>query len=294
MKGTRLELDRTWIVGEQIGAGGFGQVYEARADEQVAVANFVPKAPGADRELLFVELRDVRNVVPIIESGDHDGYWVVIMPRADLSLRQFMDASGGALELGETVDVLKDISDALTDLDGKVVHRDLKPENILRVDGRWCLADFGISRYAQATTAPDTQKFALSPPYAAPERWRNEHATIAADVYAVGVMAFEMIAGARPFDGSVADLREQHLHTDPEHLSQLPAILGALIDECLYKAPEARPRPANVRARLERLAQRCWGPRLQHRCLAAGRSATRNRSGRPRISSAPGNRLGHP
>ena len=82
-----------------------------------------------------------------------------------------------------------------------MVHRDLKPENVLFLDGHWCVADFGISRYAEASTAPDTRKYALTPAYAAPERWRNEHATSATDVYSLGVIAFELLTGARPFPG---------------------------------------------------------------------------------------------
>jgi len=58
------------------------------------------------------------------------------------------------------------------------------------VEFGWCLADFGIARYAEATTAPDTLKFAMSPAYAAPERWLHETATSATDGYALGVMAF--------------------------------------------------------------------------------------------------------
>lgn len=132
-----------------------------------------------------------------------------------------------------------------------MVHRDLKPENVLLLDGKWCLADFGISRYADATTAPDTRKYALSPPYAAPERWRDERATAATDVYSLGVIAYELLSGSRPFAGPAPhDFREQHLRRTPPSLGNVPAPLGALIDECLFKAPGARPTPANVLARL--------------------------------------------
>ena len=256
MNGTQLRLERTWTMGDRIDGGGFGQVYSVTSDGREAVAKLVPKAPGADRELLFSNISDVRNVVPIIDSGEHEGYWVLVMPRAEMSLRQYLDASGGLLALPGAVEALKDICDALTDLAGKVVHRDLKPENVLRLNGRWCLADFGISRYAEATTAPDTRKFALSPPYAAPERWRSERATSAADIYAVGVMAYEMVAGHRPFPGpTIEQFREQHLHQDPPELKEAPTALGALVDECLYKAPEARPGAANVRVRLDRVNQ---------------------------------------
>jgi hypothetical protein len=178
------------------------------------------------------------------------------MPRAEMSLSdRIANATDDFLELAAIVGVLCDVADALVALDGRVVHRDLKPANVLLLEGRWCLADFGISRYAEATTAADTQKYALSPPYAAPERWRSERATSAADVYALGVIAYEMVAGVLPFRGpATADFRDQHLHRDPPPLAEVPTAFAALLDECLFKAPEARPRPANLRLRLGRAA----------------------------------------
>jgi serine/threonine-protein kinase len=224
---------------------------------ETAVVKLVPKAPGADRELLFVDLAGVRNVIPVIDSGETDDAWAIVMPRAEQSLRQHLDQfDGRPMAVSDAVSVLSDIAATLADLDGMVVHRDLKPENVLLLDGGWCLADFGISRYADATTAPDTRKYALSPPYAAPERWRNERATNAADIYSLGVIAHELLSGALPFSGNnIHDFREQHLHADPKHLAAIPASLGALIEECLYKAAEARPSPSNVVARLARIAQ---------------------------------------
>lgn len=256
---------REWVLGKRIGAGGFGSVFEAKSSEEnePAVAKLVPKAPGAQRELLFVELTGVHNVVPIIDSGETPDHWVLVMPRAEKSLRQHLDELAAPCTASDALTIVSDITTTLADLDGKVIHRDLKPENILLLNGRWCLADFGISRYAEATTAPDTQKFALSPPYAAPERWRLQRATIATDVYALGVIAFEVLAGKRPFAGpNEHDFREQHLHQDPPALANMPAALDALINECLYKAPEARPNPANILARLKRIGVAAVSPGL--------------------------------
>lgn len=256
VQGKQVRLNNLWTIGVEIGSGGFGKVHVATANGEECVAKFVPKDPGADRELLFVDLPESPYIVPIIDSGEYDQYWVLVMPRADRSLRQHLEAFSGPVSLSDAIEILRDVCAALVALEGKVVHRDVKPENVLLLDGRWCLADFGISRYAEATTAPDTNKFSMSPPYAAPERWRMERAAPAADVYAVGVMAYEMVAGHRPFDASTReDLREQHLHTEPPHIDDVPAAFGALIDECLYKAPEARPTPANLRIRLDRAAK---------------------------------------
>src|SRR5205823_5825190 len=169
---------------------------------------------------------------------------------------QHLEESGGVLTITDTVAVLSDIAATLVDLDGRVVHRDVKPENVLFLGDRWCLADFGISRYAEATTSPDTQKFALSPPYAAPERWRGERATAAADIYAVGAIAFEMATGSPVFSGpNFEDYREQHLHSAPSGLENIPAGLSSLIASCLYKPAQARPSPETVAARITGLSE---------------------------------------
>jgi serine/threonine-protein kinase len=250
----KIQLNKEWEIGDPVGKGGFGVVKEASSAESVlTVAKFIPKAPGVDRELLFVALDNVRNVVPILDSGENEDSWILVMPRAAMSLRDYINDTWTALNPEAVVPILIDIVTALTDLDGQVVHRDLKPENVLRLDGTWCLADFGISRYAEATTALDTQKFAMSPPYAAPERWRNERATSAADIYSVGVIGYELLSGTLPFTGpDVTDFREQHLHSDPAPLTQCSDRLAAIVEECLIKAPEARPNPGCLLARLER------------------------------------------
>jgi serine/threonine protein kinase len=245
-----------WELGEMLDEGGFGKVFVARSiDGRVGAAKLVPKQLGSKREMLFVDLDNVRNVVPVIDTGETDDAYVLIMPRAERSLKHEI-SNHGAMDQGAALPILIDIATALSDLDGRVVHRDLKPANVLLLDGHWCLADFGISRYAEASTAPDTQKYALSAPYAAPERWRIEHATNAADVYALGVIAYELLTGALPFPGPLwEDFRQQHLHENPPPLATAGTRLRTLVDECLYKPPQARPNPGNVLARLERSTQ---------------------------------------
>lgn len=253
----RLER-QMWRIGDRLGGGGFGQVYEAQGPDGVdRVAKLVPKEPGAERELLFGDALNAAaspNVVPVVDRGETDDAWVIIMPRAEKSLRQHLEAHGEpTLELGEIAEILSHVAAALAHLAGEIVHRDIKPENVLLLDGSWCLADFGISRYAAATTGANTRKFSLTPAYGSPEQWRGERATSASDVYALGAMAYELLAGHPPFPGpDVEDFREQHLQETPAPLASGTGRLRTLIEECLYKEPAARPTPSNLLARLER------------------------------------------
>lgn len=159
---TKLSLKYEWTLGEPVGdRSGFGRVYAVQSPGQpAAVAKLIPKVPGAERELLFAEgLDGVRNVVPLLDSGETADDWVLVMPRAEKSLRAHLNERAEPLPLAEAVPILTNIAATLADLDGRVVHRDIKPENVLLLDGRWFLVDFGISRYAEATTAPHTRKF---------------------------------------------------------------------------------------------------------------------------------------
>ena len=257
---------RQWEFGARIGKGGFGEVRIAESADcdGPAAAKFVRKAPGAERELLFVDLGNARNVVPIIDWGETNSAWVIVMPRAEKSLRQHLIDANGPLSVPDVVAIMTDIAAALVDInENRIVHRDIKPENILYLKGKWRLADFGISRYADATTEPETRKYALSPPYAAPERWRDERATAASDIYSLGVIAHELLTNSLPFSGPDGhDFRRQHLSDGAASLTSVPSALAALIDECLYKAPEARPTPANLAHRLEKVEDPAPSPGL--------------------------------
>lgn len=250
----QIKLEREWLRGEQIGSGGFGKVFEVSTDDcGSAVAKFVDKVQGAQRDLLAVNLSDARNTIPIIEHGETQDYFVLIMPRADKSLRQHLKEKHRPISASEAISIITDIATTLADLDRKVVHRDIKPENVLLYRETWCLTDFGISRYADATTAPDTWKYAKSAPYAAPERWREEKARTATDIYSLGIIAYELLSSSPPFLGPEShDYRNQHLHHIPPDLNDVEPALATLVKECLHKAPEARPSPTDM---LERLSK---------------------------------------
>lgn len=245
-----------YTVLELLGAGGFGRVHAALSPEgRQVVLKFVPKAPQAQRELLFEGLKG-ENVLPIERTLETDQEYVLVMPRAEGSLKEALDNAGGQFTESKALEVLQNIAAALASLDGQVVHRDLKPENVLFWQGHWCLADFGIARYAEATIADITFKLSGTLPYLAPERFRLDRATIKSDVYSLGIMAFEMVEGRVPFIG---DFQQAHLHTAVPPMTVGSPAYQQLVLDCLTKAPEARPAPARILTRLVAMENRPAG-----------------------------------
>ena len=276
-----------WDIGTEIASGGFGRVFAVNSNcSDSHVVKFIPKAPGAYRELLFPKLADLQNVVPVVDSGESDTHWVIVMPKADISLADLLASRGGKLSVDTARVILEDIVTALVSMKkGGVVHRDIKPDNILLLEGHWCLADFGISRYAEATTAEDTRKYAWSWPYAAPEQWRSQRATNATDVYSFGVVAYQLCSGEIPFLGPEPhDYRLQHLEESPEPIAEIPTAMASLIENCLMKAPGARPAPDAILSWLRRplKPQSVAEGRLQE----ANARVVRGRLERTRIESA--------
>ena len=154
------------------------------------------------------------------------------MPRAELSLADRLAAVDQAIDQAEGIDILIDVATALESLHSRVGHRDLNSGNVLLYQRDWCLTDFGISRYADATTDLAKRKCSLTPAYAAPEQWHHGRSRGATDVYAFGVVAFQILSGWLPFEGSSAeDFREQHLHGPVPPLLGVRPALAALIGE---------------------------------------------------------------
>ena len=122
MQGVYID-GRRWALGVPIGSGGFARVHEAVSpDGERAAIKLVPKDPGAERELLLPQdLEGTPNVIPILATGEFEDHWVLAMPRADLSLRDYM-RDRGPMEPSEATTVLKDVLEALAALQGRVVQ----------------------------------------------------------------------------------------------------------------------------------------------------------------------------
>lgn len=256
--GDLMQLGQKWILGSILDdTGGFGRVFHgnSEAGEPVAI-KLVPIEPGADRELLMAGMGTRQNILPILDSGEYDGKYALVMPLATTSLLRYLKDVGGRLNEEEAIPILTDIARGLVAIESELAHRDLKPGNILLWEGKWCISDFGIARYAESSTSPETHKFSMTPPYASPEQWRYERATSKSDVYAFGIIAFELLTGALPFQGGeLHDFREAHLNETPPSADVHDRRLATLISDCLMKSPNARPTSSRVLQRLESLAK---------------------------------------
>lgn len=265
---------RTWKlnVNEVLGRGAYGTVYAGLSPEGTPAAlKVLPDDPSADREQLVApELSGRKNVLPIFAHGEWRDQYVLAMPRASRSLKDLLDDAGGnGLSLAEAMPILSDILSALEAIGGSsarepVVHRDLKPANILEYGGEWCVADFGIAKYADATTATNTAKFARTAAYASPEQWRGDQTEPRTDIYSWAVIAFEMLTGQIPFRGpSPEDFKEQHLFEEPPALVGMPHLLTALLKRCLDKQPANRWTAAEALDRLATVYEEPSTPTLE-------------------------------
>lgn len=252
-----LENEKWTVVGPLPGSdtGAFGEVCLVTGERSgEAVAKLVRKDPRARRELLMgdsVKAAAYTNVIGVHDKGEHLDHWVIVMPRAEKSLANHLEQLGRPLSADEALTILRDVATALVGIAGQIVHRDLKPRNILLLNGIWCLADFGVAKYEEATTSTETWKYSKTKPYAAPEQWREQTATSKTDVYAFGVTAYQLLAGTRPFPGP--DFREQHLKDPVPTLTAAPPQLRTLVQQCLMKSPQARPSAAEILRRLEKV-----------------------------------------
>ena len=117
MSNESLQLNKHWTLGEPLGDGGYGKVVAATGEDGTrAAVKLVPKKPGASRELLFVDLalpgQAVRNVVPVLDSGETEDAYAIVMPLAEESLRDRLESIGGPLSLEQALAVLTDVATA--------------------------------------------------------------------------------------------------------------------------------------------------------------------------------------
>ncbi len=242
-----------------LGRGGMGAVYLAREralDRLVAIKVLRPEATGAEsierfrREARTAAQLSHPNIVPLYSFGEAEGTMYFVMGFVQGESLSARLRRRGRMEPGEARELLAQLAGALHYAHShRVVHRDIKPDNILIDDesNRPLLTDFGVAKSAAAgQTLTELGTTLGTPYYMSPEQAAGERKIDGrSDLYSLGVVAYEMLAGRRPFEGENArDVMSQHLVKEPTPLKLLapaaPDALAEIVSQLLAKEPPRR------------------------------------------------------
>jgi len=213
-----------------IGRGGMGAVYLAqhvRLGRKAALKVLIPELADDEsfrerfiRESQMAAAFDHPNVIPIYDADEADGVLYIAMRYVEGSDLKSLLAKDGRLSLERTLAIVEQTASALDAAHERgLVHRDVKPANVLiaQPGDRVYLTDFGVAKQTTASALTRTGYFLGTVDYAAPEQIESKPVTAATDVYALGCVAYECLAGAPPFvkDSAVAVIHSHLVEAPP-------------------------------------------------------------------------------
>ncbi|MBI2933201.1 MAG: serine/threonine protein kinase [Planctomycetes bacterium] len=280
--------ERYELLGE-LGRGGLAIVYRARdrlLDREVAIKMLRPEfaqqpksLARMQREARAIASLDHRNIVRLYDVLN-DALVMELVPGNCLDFR--------ALSLPDRLRALEDIARAVHVAHERgIIHRDLKPGNVLREQtGRVVVTDFGLAHLAETRSRLTRSGTTLGTPlYMAPEQIRGQPIDRRADIYALGVMLYEAIAGQPPFQAdTIAELYHKVLSRQPPPLKGVPTDLVTLCDRTLAKEP--RDRYSSSTALADDLARYLAGKPIQNRPMSSWTRLARHLGRRKAVAGA--------
>jgi serine/threonine protein kinase len=241
---------------EEIGRGGMGAVYKAHdtiLDRLVAIKILAPHLTW-DQEFVQRFLHEARaaarlkhpNIVTIHDVGQIQGHHFIAMEYLEGHALDEIIRRGGPLSPPRVARLVRQVADALDYAHGRgLIHRDVKPGNVIvSPQDHATLTDFGVARSLEGTRLTQSGAIVGTPVYMAPELVKKQPVGPATDVYALGVLAYEMLSGRPPFEGETPYLLYAHVYEEPRPLPQVnpkvsPAV-GAVVQKALAKEPSQR------------------------------------------------------
>ena len=252
-------LSPFYRIERELGAGGMATVFLAhdiKHDRDVAIKVLHPDlgaALGAERFLSEIKTTaklQHPHILPLLDSGTADGLLFYVMPLVTGETLRARLERERQLPIADAVRIAREVASALDYAHRQnVIHRDIKPENILLHDGQAIVADFGIALAVQSAGGARMTQTGLSlgtPQYMSPEQAMGERTIDArSDVYALGAMTYEMLAGEPPFTGpTVQAIVAKVLSTEPAPITSLrkavPANVAAAVHAAIEKLPADR------------------------------------------------------
>lgn len=251
---TGVVLSERYRLDAPLGVGGMGDVWRAtdlRLHRTVAVKALSP-ALADDPTVVARFLSEARtmaalhhpNVVNVYDHGEDSAAVYLVMECVEgKSLSQLLDEVG-RLDAAQTMPIIAEAAHALQAAhDAGIIHRDVKPANLLITpDNSVRLVDFGIARSASSTTLTGSHAVLGTARYMAPEQAMGRQVTPAADIYALGAVAYHCLAGRPPFEGeSAVQVALHHVQDQPPPLpDDVPAFARALVERAMAKDPAQR------------------------------------------------------
>ena len=261
----QASVGAAYRVEKELGGGGMSRVFlaeEVRLGRRVVIKLLPPEMTAGvnverfEREIQLAARLQHPHLVPLLTAGAEGDLLYYIMPFIEGESLRARLAREGELPIGEVVRILKEVLDALQYAHShRVVHRDIKPDNVLLSGKHALVTDFGVAKAVSESTGESSLTslgVALgTPAYMAPEQAAGDpNVDHRADIYAVGVLAYEMLTGRPPFTGSTPQsVLAKHITQAPEpattHRPTVPPALDELILRCLHKKAADRPQRAD-------------------------------------------------
>jgi TolB-like protein/tRNA A-37 threonylcarbamoyl transferase component Bud32 len=267
-------LSGSYRIERDIGVGGLATVYlgqDLKHDRQVALKILRPEltaAMGTDRfprEIHIIAQMQHPHILPLYDSGATGGFLYYVMPFVEGESLRARLARVGQLPINEAVRLLHEITDALSYAHARgIVHRDIKPDNVMLSGRHAAVTDFGVAKAVSASAGDKLTTVGIAvgtPQYMAPEQAMAEvNIDARADLYALGVMGYEMLTGHPVFEATTAQaILSAHVLEQPkdvrERRPEVPPILAEALLKCLAKNPADRWQSADdLLAQLELVA----------------------------------------
>jgi serine/threonine protein kinase/Tfp pilus assembly protein PilF len=264
---------RRYEVIEELGKGGMGRVYKVfdkKIKEKVAlkllrleISSDEETVERFSNELKYARKIIHKNVCRMFDLGEEEGTHYITMEYVSGEDLKSMIRMMGRMSPGQAVSITRQVCEGLAEAHKLgVVHRDLKPQNIMiDREGNARIMDFGIARSLKAKGITDGGIIIGTPEYMSPEQVEGKEIDQRADIYALGVILYEMLIGRVPFEGdtplSIAVKHKTEAPQDPRTLNaQLPLDLSQLILKCLEKDKKKRPQSAEeILSQLSKIEQ---------------------------------------